>query len=132
MAQRKPENGICPIMTRPAAAPVSGDNLVKLPGGQNAAIVNVTVLSVPCPGEDCQLWDGYSNVCSLKSSPFLQYAIEGIGSRMPQVYTEGGKVNFQIEALIEKIADVFELFQTVYDRQTAVREHDRQLGPSKS
>ena len=71
----KPNFGMCPIMSKAVIKPGPPSNIVNLPSA-NAQFVETVILTVPCPGENCQLWDGYQNMCSLKSSPGIANAIE--------------------------------------------------------
>jgi hypothetical protein len=123
--EKKPEFGICPIITKPLMAPPRTDGVIGLPGGQSASVVDVTVFSVPCMGENCQLWDSYNKVCSLKSSPFLQYAIESISSGMPGPFGADGLFDSGLERLLTKIVDVFELFKEIAEDRGAQKRRER-------
>ena len=69
------KNGMCPMMSKAVLKPELASNIVNLPG-QSAQVVETIILTVSCPGEQCQLWDGYQNMCSIKSSPGVVGAID--------------------------------------------------------
>jgi hypothetical protein len=75
------KNGICPLISKVVIKPGVASGVIDMPHGQSASVVETGILAVPCAGPECQLWDGYNNVCSLKSLPFLVSSIENITAR---------------------------------------------------
>jgi hypothetical protein len=70
------KNGICPMMSNAVINPGMGSNVIDLPHGQAASVMETGILAVPCAGPNCQLWDGYQNMCSIKSLPGVAGPIE--------------------------------------------------------
>ena len=70
------KNGICPMMSKSVIKPGMASDVINLPHGQAASVVETVILAVPCAGPGCQLWDGHDNMCSLKSFAGVQHAID--------------------------------------------------------